>query len=1151
MYLIGKISFNMKKIYTVLLTLMMFGLGFGQSNIATIDRANGGTATATGTAPNISAIGLTRGSGILQATGGDYNCNGWSSTFAEADANDEYIQWSVTADASYEIELTEFDIRVDRSGSGPANWQIFYSLDNFATAGIDITGGQTVGTSGAAFNFDSLSINSGTAGTITFRLYAWGASSGGGTFDVEGVPGWSDFGITDPGMRLIGNINLISGCTAPATQASAYNTTSVGTTSATLNWTSGDGDEVLVLVKEGTAVDSDPINGTSYTGNTVFTSGDEIGTGNYVVQSGSATSSVSITGLNEATTYHVAVYEYNTLGTCYNLTELTGNFTTDCSTPTDVSTFTAVSGNTTIDLSWANSSCFDEILVVAKAGSSVTVTPTGDGTAYTADTVFGSGTDLGTNEYAVYKGTGTSVTVTGLTNGTEYFFTAFARRGTSWSTGTSISTIPNVVEEAIAGDLIITEVSGDDSDGSNNDNGYMEIYNRSNKIINLDNIEARYFNTNPGSSTQQVALSGTLSPGAFIIVTQNATNYGNEYTDTADATGSDFFFNGGDDGCDVYHTSNGIIDQFNDNGSGQSPWTWSDNFTYYRNSSDSGAIEENWTQDETDNPRVKTNLYFWTGNTDSAWTNPGNWDEALVPSNTTDVVITDQTNAPLISTSIDISNLTIETNGNLTVEKTGNLETSGNLNNNGNLNLESDSNEFSSLIVDGSVSGSVSYERYVNTNDPVNGNDLISAPLSGQAFDVFISNNTNILANPSGPEVLFGGFDNDDSSGSPFEFWSETDTTPLTAGVGYRSGIDTAAGSNIVTFEGTVNTSLVEVAIDQGTASILNLVGNPFPSYLDAQAFLSENAGLLDPSAQVIYGYNDSTDGTSADDYTIISAIENNTLDIAPGQGFFIASNSTGGNIQFTTNSPDMRVTSTDDDFIIGRNSTSIYNVNIRLNNSTDSYITKVYFTEFSDLGLDPGYDASLLGAAAPPFALFSHLVQENMGIPFATQAIGKTDYANVTIPLGVNANQGEQLTFSIAENTLPSTVNVYLDDDVANTSTLLNSSDYVLNPATNLSGTGRFYLRFADNSLSTLENDFDTISIYANQVDRTINIAGQLLENTVANVYDIQGRLVTSKTLSSDSTLQAVDASSLSTGIYVIKLSNGNQTKTEKVILK
>ena len=110
-------------------------------------------------------------------------------------------------------------------------------------------------------------------------------------------------------------------CEAPTTQASLYNTTALGTTSATLNWTDGNGDEVLVLVKEGSAVDTDPDSGTAYTGSTTFTSGDQIGTGNYVVQSGSATSSVSITGLSEATTYYVAVYEYNTTDICYELTE--------------------------------------------------------------------------------------------------------------------------------------------------------------------------------------------------------------------------------------------------------------------------------------------------------------------------------------------------------------------------------------------------------------------------------------------------------------------------------------------------------------------------------------------------------------------------------------------------------------------------------------------------------------------------------------------------------------------------------------------------------------------------------------------------------------------------------------------------------------
>ncbi|MEF3077584.1 T9SS type A sorting domain-containing protein [Winogradskyella poriferorum] len=504
-----------------------------------------------------------------------------------------------------------------------------------------------------------------------------------------------------------------------------------------------------------------------------------------------------------------------------------------------------------------------------------------------------------------------------------------------------------------------------------------------------------------------------------------------------------------------------------------------------------------------------------------------------------------------VTTSETVPYLSIENGSTVNVTKTGNLEVSGNLNNIGSLILNSDSDEYSSLIVDGTATGNVVYNRHVNSNDPVNGNDLISAPLSGQAFNVFIANNTNILTSSSGPEVLFGDFDNDNAS-APYQIWNDTDTTPLLAGIGYRSGIEIGAPTNLVSFEGIVNTSLVEVAIDQGSASILNLVGNPFPSYLDAQAFLTQNAALLDPSAVVIYGYNDSTDGTSADDYTIISALENNTLNIAPGQGFFVASNPLGGNLQFTTSTPDMRLTSTDDDFIAGRSTSSaVTNVNINLSNSTDSFLTKVYFTASAGLGLDPGYDASLLGGVAPSFAIFSHLVEDNINVPFATQAIGETDYNDTTIALGVNANMGEQLTFSITENTLPTSIEVYLDDTFANTSTLLNTSDYIFTPAANLNGTGRFYLRFSNSALSVSDHLFDGVSIYTNPNNKTINIAGQLAEGTSAYLHDIQGRLVNSKALESNSTLHSIDANNLHTGVYIVKLVNGTILKTEKVILK
>ena len=48
--------------------------------------------------------------------------------------------------------------------------------------------------------------------------------------------------------------------------------------------------------------------------------------------SGTATS-VNVTGLSASTTYHFAVYEFNTASNCYHLTELVGNFTTLALTP--------------------------------------------------------------------------------------------------------------------------------------------------------------------------------------------------------------------------------------------------------------------------------------------------------------------------------------------------------------------------------------------------------------------------------------------------------------------------------------------------------------------------------------------------------------------------------------------------------------------------------------------------------------------------------------------------------------------------------------------------------------------------------------------------------------------------------------------------
>jgi len=96
----------------------------------------------------------------------------------------------------------------------------------------------------------------------------------------------------------------------------------------TVGWTRGNGTGgVLVLARAGGAVNATPVSGTTYTANAAFGGGTQIGTGNYVVYKGTGTS-VNVTGLAAGTTYHYAVYEYNTTGICFKTPGMTGNATT-------------------------------------------------------------------------------------------------------------------------------------------------------------------------------------------------------------------------------------------------------------------------------------------------------------------------------------------------------------------------------------------------------------------------------------------------------------------------------------------------------------------------------------------------------------------------------------------------------------------------------------------------------------------------------------------------------------------------------------------------------------------------------------------------------------------------------------------------------
>lgn len=168
-----------------------------------------------------------------------------------------------------------------------------------------------------------------------------------------------------------------------------------------------------------------------------------------------------------------------------------------------------------------------------------------------------------------------------------------------------------------------------------------------------------------------------------------------------------------------------------------------------------------------------------------------------------------------------------------------------------------------------------------------------------------------------------------------------------------------------------------------------------------------------------------------------------------------------------------------------------------------------------------------------------------------AIQSVGNTDLDNnVIIPLGVNAAQGEQITISKVESTLAANVQVYLEDNVASTTTSLNSGDYVITPNTALSGTGRFYLRFESDTLSEEESELNGLQIFNTANPKVLHIKGLITEASTISIYDILGRDILTQDLSTNVNSQEVNISNLGIGTYIVEISNDFGTRTKKIIV-
>lgn len=188
------------------------------------------------------------------------------------------------------------------------------ATSTYTVTGVNLTGPATVN---APANFEisqdgtayaSSLILANTGGTLTGQPITLRAR-----LSAAAAPGNYTGNITHSTSGAVTKQVAVSGrvlAAEPTLDPSSPVFSNITSTGFNLSWTNGNGTQRLILLREGSSVNSLPADGTTYNAGAAFGAGSQIGTGNFVVYKGNG-NSVQITGLKPNTIYHLSIVEFN------------------------------------------------------------------------------------------------------------------------------------------------------------------------------------------------------------------------------------------------------------------------------------------------------------------------------------------------------------------------------------------------------------------------------------------------------------------------------------------------------------------------------------------------------------------------------------------------------------------------------------------------------------------------------------------------------------------------------------------------------------------------------------------------------------------------------------------------------------------------
>ncbi len=414
---------------------------------------------------------------------------------------------------------------------------------------------------------------------------------------------------------------------------------------------------------------------------------------------------------------------------------------------------------------------------------------------------------------------------------------------------------------------------------------------------------------------------------------------------------------------------------------------------------------------------------------------------------------------------------------------------------------------------------------------------------------------------------------------------TEMNGTPAMApGVGYiirspQSFSTTVPSDFNAQFVGTPNNGVVNVSIPLAAGSTGNfaLVGNPYPSAVDADAFITQNAAVL-KGALYFWTHNTPINNNiyNANDYAVYTLMggvgtSGNPIpngNIASGQSFFVDLNDglgTGTNLVFNNSMRIYAINQNNQFFAANQSRSGVTVGGLSTNTTTGAATTASKSRLWLNLTNDQGaFSQILVGYADAATNGYDHLLDglfldgfENI-VSFyslmqdqslSVQAKAMPVEGGDTIPLGYKSGIAGTFTISIADlDGLFADQDVVLEDKLTGMSQLLKEADYTF---TTEKGTfnDRFVISVPNVTLGT-----DDFIIDENLSVQIFTTGGQLTVKTVnesllaVSVYDITGRLLFNQAnLVQDELTLPIQKSNQ---ILVAKIELGNGQKITKKIL-